>query len=66
MKSEAVLRVEAMDALIAHLGKVDAERFITIVKSDMFNYTEWRRGLWKNKSIDDIHNAATEYTAANS
>ena len=66
MKSDAVVRIEAMDTLIKHLGEVDAERFITIVKSDAFNYTEWRRGLWENKSINEIHRAATEYEAVSS
>jgi len=52
-----------MDALIKSLGEVDAERFITIVKSDNFNYTEWRRNLWEGKSIEEIHKMATEYEA---
>jgi len=65
MRTDTVLRVEAMDVLIKGLGEVDAERFITIVKSDNFNYTEWRRNLWKGKNIDDIHRMATEYEVAN-
>ena len=59
MKSEIALRVEAMGILINGLGEIDAERFITIIKSDNFDYTEWQRNLWKDKSIDEIHQMAT-------
>jgi hypothetical protein len=55
MKTDALLREEAMDVLIDKLGEVDAERFISIIKSDTFDYTEWQRNLWKGKSIDEIY-----------
>jgi hypothetical protein len=40
---------------------VDAERFISMVKRDTFDYTEWQRKLWNDKSIEEIHTLATEY-----
>ena len=61
MKTDNVVRLEAMDALIATLGTVDAERFICMVKRDTFDYTEWQRKLWSDKSIEEIHTLATEY-----
>ena len=61
MKTDAAIRLEAMDALIAILGSVDAERFISMVKRDTFDYTEWQRNLWSNKSIEEIHILATEH-----
>ena len=61
MKTDTVVRVEAMDALIEALGAVDAECFISMVKRDTFDYTEWQRKLWDGKSIDEIHEAATAY-----
>ena len=60
MRTDAVLRLDAMNALIATLGEVDAERFICMVKRDTFDYTEWQRNLWKEKSIEEIHALATE------
>jgi hypothetical protein len=54
------VRIEAMDVLVANLGAVDAERFISMVKRDTFDYTEWQRKLWNGKSIEEIHAAATE------
>jgi hypothetical protein len=61
MRTDNILRLEAMDALIATLGEIDAERFISMVKRDTFDYTEWQRDLWKDKSIEEIHTLATEY-----
>jgi hypothetical protein len=65
MKTDTVIRLEAMDALLAALGSVDAERFICMIKRDTFDYTEWRRDLWKDKTIDEIYDeAAAQYENA--
>jgi hypothetical protein len=61
MRTDNVLRLEAMNALIATLGEIDAERFISMVKRDTFDYTEWQRDLWKGKTIAEIHALATEH-----
>ena len=61
MKSEAVLRVEAMNLLVENLGLVDAERFVDLIKRDKFDYTEWQRNLWKGKSIDEINEMAIKF-----
>ena len=65
MKTDTIIRLEAMDALLAALGSVDAERFICMIKRDTFDYTEWRRDLWKDKTIDEIYDeAAAQYENA--
>ena len=61
MRTDNVIRLEAIGVLLAKLGEVDTERFISMIKRDTFDYTEWQRGLWKGKSIDEIHSAAVEY-----
>jgi len=61
IKSENVLRIAGMKLLIEGLGAVNAERFIHCVKHDRFDYTEWQRDLWKDKSIEEIHQAAAAY-----
>jgi hypothetical protein len=65
MKTDTVLRLEAMDALVRALGMVDAERFISIVKRDTFDYTEWRRDQWNDMTIEEIHAKATEHEKQN-
>ena len=61
MRTEAVLKVEAIDLLLKTFGVLETERFITSIKNNNFNYTEWRKSLWKDKSINEIHNMATEF-----
>ena len=61
MKSEIALRSEAVEILIDELGLVDAQKFISLIKRDTFDYTEQRRDLYKNMSIDEIYNKAKEF-----
>ena len=61
MRTEIELKVEAMDLLLKTFGALETERFITSIKSNNFDYTEWHKNLWKNKSIEEIHKMATEF-----
>ncbi|MCL2631870.1 MAG: hypothetical protein FWD45_02105 [Coriobacteriia bacterium] len=65
MTSEAVLRVEGMEALIARLGSVDAERFIASIIREPFDYTEWQKTLFDDLSIDELSEKAQVYSDAN-
>ena len=61
MRTDNTLRYEAMNVLMQTFGAVDAERFISMIKRDTFDYTEWRCGLWNDMTIDEIFAEATEY-----
>ena len=61
MKTDNILCLEGMEVLITTLGPVDMERFISMVKRDTFDYTEWQTTLWDGNSIEEIHEMATEY-----
>ena len=63
--TEAVLKLEAIDLLIKTFGVLDTERFITSIKSNNFDYTEWHKNLWKDKSIEEIHQMAVQFEAEN-
>lgn len=60
MKNDMVLRREGMQLLRNHLGLVEAERFIRLMLEEPFNYTEWQHGLWNDKAVDDIFDAAAK------
>ena len=59
MRTDNALRYEAMDILLRAFGMVDTERFIALIKRDTFDYTEWRRGLWNDMTIDEVYAEAT-------
>ena len=43
MINDAALATKCMEILCEHVGIVEAERFLVMVKSDSFDYTEWQR-----------------------
>ena len=60
MITDTEIKIKGVEALIQSLGEVEAERFITLIMREPFDYTKWQRGLWTDKSVIDISNAATQ------
>ena len=58
MHTEMALRDEGMKALIDSLGRVEAERFISLIIREPFDYTEWQRGLFDDLSVKELSNLA--------
>jgi len=58
MHAEMALRDEGMRALINSLGRVEAERFISLIIREPFDYTEWQRGLFNDLSVKELSNLA--------
>ena len=52
--TDTEIKLQGMEALIASLGEVKAERFISLIMRDPFDYTEWQRKLWDDKSVEEI------------
>ena len=61
MRTETILKIEAMDLLLKTFGVLETERFIACIKNNNFDYTEWHKNLWKDKTIEEIHKMATEF-----
>ena len=49
-----------MDALVAKLGLVEAERFIFLVNKESFDYTKWRQNLFEGMTGREISALAME------
>jgi len=50
-----------MHALVEQFGPVDAARLITLIQRDPFDYTEWRKNLWNDLSVEKISRRAMEH-----
>ncbi|GHT44122.1 hypothetical protein FACS189454_00720 [Planctomycetales bacterium] len=61
MLDAAVLRKNGMQILSAHLGILEAERFITLIKRDQLDYTEWQRDLYKDVPVETLLKDAAEF-----
>ena len=58
MKTESVLKIDGINALIEKLGPVDAERFISSILKEDFNYTIWQKNLFEKKSLKELSQEA--------
>ena len=54
MRNEATIRKEGLDALKSKIDPVELEKFLMIIRRDVFDYTEWQRNLWQNKTVQEI------------
>lgn len=61
MRTETEIKVEGMKALLATLGDVDAERFFSLILKEPFDYTQWQENLWKDESIEALHEQAANF-----
>jgi hypothetical protein len=54
MKTDTEIRAEGIDVLLKFMGNIEAERFISLIQRERFDYTEWRKKLFKGKTIREI------------
>ncbi|MDI6739635.1 MAG: hypothetical protein QME74_04650 [Candidatus Edwardsbacteria bacterium] len=60
MRTDAVIKTEGFQALRRRLDKVEAERFIALLKREGFDYTQWRKPLWEDISVRELSRRAME------
>lgn len=60
LRTDTVVKNDGMKALLDTLGKVDAERFISLIIKEPFDYTEWQNSLFHNMNVRDLSKAAME------
>jgi hypothetical protein len=61
MKTDTVIRSEGMRILSEQMGLVEAERFISLILREPFNYTEWQRNLYESMPLEELGTKAMEY-----
>jgi len=54
MLTDTEIKIEALRVLAKNLGEVDAERFVALIQPEPFDYTRWQRGLWADRTIEDL------------
>ena len=64
MSTDTEVRIRGLRVLVEALGTVEAERFITLMLREPFDYTQWQRHLWTEKSVDEISQAAMAMQSA--
>jgi hypothetical protein len=65
MTNTAILLNKGMECLVENLGLVEAERFVSLIGAEHFDYTEWRReNLFQGMTVEELSNAAMQYRRA--
>lgn len=62
MRTDTAIRKEGMSVLLEKLGHVDAERFISLIIREPFDYTEWRRDNLKDEDVRTLSRKAMEFS----
>ena len=60
-RTDTALKWQGMNVLIQSLGKVDAERFISLMNREPFDYTSWRRDNLSNEDVRTLSKKAMDY-----
>ena len=64
MMADTVLKCKGFDILSENLGLVDAERFISLLLREPFDYTEWQQDLYRNISLEEFYRNVKNHRAA--
>ena len=55
---------KGMKCLTDHMGVVEAERFISVIIRERFDYTKWQREYFDSKKPEEISREAVEHEKA--
>jgi len=59
--TDTVLKNEGIRVLTQNLGMVEAERFISLIIREPFDYTKWRQGLFDEMSVEELSQKAMDF-----
>lgn len=61
MRTDTDLKKAAFDLLSSNLGLVEAERFISLIHREDFDYTEWRKNLLPDITVRELSSQAMKH-----
>ncbi len=59
-RTDSVVRSEGMKILLNGLGRVDAERFISLIIKEPFDYTKWQGDLFEDEDVRSLSSKAMD------
>lgn len=54
-----------ISCLIQQMGVVEAEKFISIINREKFDYTKWQQHLFEDMELGEINEAAAIFSKNN-
>lgn len=59
-RDDILVLTEGMKILTEGLGMDDAERFISLIQKERFDYTEWQKDLFSGVNVRELSSIAME------
>ncbi|STY90321.1 hypothetical protein [Moraxella bovis] len=61
MRTDTEIKVKGIQTLIHAMGEVDAERFISFLSKEPFDYTIWQRELMNDLPVETLSQMAMKH-----
>jgi len=61
MITDTEIKSKGIQLLAEYLADVEAERFIALIQREPFDYTQWRKEIDSDLSIEQISEKAMQY-----
>lgn len=61
MMTDTEIKVKGLEVLTRYMGLVEAEKFVSLIQRETFDYTKWRANLFEGMSGEEISKKAMEY-----
>lgn len=61
MMTDTEIKVKGLEVLTRYMGLVEAEKFVSLIQREPFDYTKWRANLFEGMTGEEISKKAMEY-----
>ena len=61
MKTDHEIRDLGFKILFKYMDSIEAEKFISLINREKFDYTEWQQNLFEDMSLEEIYKDARKY-----
>ena len=65
MMTDTEIKIKGLNVLVNELGDVLAEKFISLIIKEPFDYTKWQRHLFRETDIITLSTKAMEHRVLN-
>jgi hypothetical protein len=65
MLTDTEIKKKGFKVLIEKLGDVNAEKFISLINKEPFDYTQWQSTLWSDQTVEKVSEKAMNYRMKN-
>lgn len=62
MKTDDLIKKAGFQALKEKLEPIELERFIALINREKFDYTQWRKDLFEDLSLEELAKNANQYS----